>query len=349
MKKHNKKAWSRFRLFLMFSATVFALIYLCGATIFYFFYLVRESPFLDITQLPKHITEYLIALLSAILGIVLAVFFRNKILKPIHQLSEATDKISQGDYKVSIPLSGFKSIRTLSEKTNSMAEELDNIETLRNDFINNFSHEFKTPIVSIGGFAKLLKNKNLTDEEKEEYIDIIISESERLSKLSNNILIITRLENQNTLSNKSEFNVSEQIRLVIAVLLNKWSSKNIDISFEGEDYIINADKDLLQMLWTNLIDNAYKYSPDKSEIIVTLKKIKSEIVFTIKDSGKGMSEHDIRHAFDKFYQGDVSHKKDGNGIGLSVAKRICELHEGDIIIRSSNENGTCFEVTLPTK
>lgn len=331
----------------MFSVSVFSLIYLCGATIFFFFYLVRELPFLDVSQLPKHITEYLVAALSSVLGIVFALIFRSKILKPIHKLSEATERISEGDYKVRIPLSGLRSIRALSKKTNAMAEELDSIETLRNDFINNFSHEFKTPIVSIGGFAKLLKNRNLSEDEKQEYIEIIISESERLANLSNNILTLSRLENQNTLTNKTEFNVSEQIRLVIAVLISKWSEKEIDISFEGDDYTITADKDLLQQLWTNLIDNAFKYTPSGSAVSVSISKHRSNIVFTVTDSGAGMTEHDARHAFDKFYQGDVSHKKNGNGIGLSVARRICELHDGSIRIKSTGKDGTCFEVVLP--
>ena len=333
----------------MFSIIVFTLIYLSGITILLFFYIVKKLPFLELSQLPRHTTEYLAALISCILGLVIGFVFRKKILKPIQKLTDATDKIAEGDYKVRIPVTGLRSIRILSKKTNALAAELDNVETLRNDFIDNFSHEFKIPIVSIGGFAKLLKNKNLSEEEQQEYIDIIISESERLSNLSNNILFLTRLESQNTVARKTEYNVSEQIRIVIAVLIRKWSDKNIIISFEGDDYQIFADKDLLQQLWTNLIDNAFKYSPTDSEIKVKINKSKNNIVFTVTDSGPGISEYDSRHIFEKFYQCDISHKKNGNGIGLSIAKRVCELHEGSIRIKETDKAGSCFEVVIPCK
>ncbi|MBR3816946.1 MAG: HAMP domain-containing histidine kinase [Clostridia bacterium] len=317
----------------------------------FFFYLVRISPFIDISELPKHITEYLAAFVSIVLGVILALIFRKRVLKPIHELVEATERISEGDYKIRLPLTGLKLIRMLTKKMNTMAAELDSIETLRSDFINNFSHEFKTPIVSIGGFAKILKsNSNLSEEERREYLDIIISESDRLANLSNNILTLTRLENQSILSHKSNFNVSEQIRLVIAMLEPKWREKNIDISFEGEDYNIYADKDLLQHIWTNVIDNAYKFSPADTEIKVAVRNIKNnKLIFTVADSGKGMSEFEAKHAFDKFYQGNVANKNSGNGIGLAVAKKICELHGGDIKIKYTGSGGSCFEITLPSE
>lgn len=244
---------------------------------------------------------------------------------------------------------GIRAVKKIVRSINITAEELNNTRTMRNDFINNFSHEFKTPIISISGFAKMLKDENLSDEEKEEYLNIIISESERLSQLSTNVLNLTRLNNQAIVTNKTNFNVSEQIRNVIILLEHKWSEKNIEVNFECDEYTLNASEELLQQLWINLIDNAIKYSPEDSKITIDIIRNDSTLVFTVEDTGKGMDENTAKHAFDSFFQGDLSHKTSGNGIGLAIAKRVCELHEGDIKIKRTDESGTVFEIIFPTE
>ena len=158
-------------------------------------------------------------------GTTLAFLFSKLPLKPIRTVCEAADKIADGDYNVRINLKGPAEFIQLAESFNHMAEELGSVEMLRSDFVNNFSHEFKTPIVSVRGFAKMLKRDDLTDEERNEYLDTIITESERLAELSTNILNLTKIEQQTILTDKKQFNVSEQIRLVIAMLSGKWQEK----------------------------------------------------------------------------------------------------------------------------
>lgn len=347
-KNKKKRKANRARLILTFSVFVFIIIGITSSCLFTFYSFVNHSTFIDFATLPRHTNQYLYALISLILGLFLTLLFSKYILRPIYSLYEAIDEISDGNFRIRLNKTGLKLLKTLAEKTNTMAAELESSEAMRNDFINNFSHEFKTPIVSIGGFARILKDeKDLTTEEKQEYLEIIINESERLANLSNDILNLTKLENQSIVSLKENFNISEQIRLVIIVLANRWKEKNIDISFDGDDYMFFGNKSIMQQLWTNLIDNAYKFSEENSEITISAVADKSNLIFTISDGGKGMTEREIKHAFDKFFQGDVSHKSKGNGIGLTIVKKVCELHGGSVIIKKSDESGTTFEITLP--
>ncbi len=348
MKTNSEKIFSRAKSILVYSISVFLIISTSTTVVVIFYSIVRESPFLEFDRLPKHTSQYLVATTSLVLGGILSLIFRKMIFNPLYKVCSAIDEIAGGNYEVSVKPGGFKSLRILAKKTNEMATELRSVETMRYDFVNNFSHEFKTPIVSIEGFAKLLRDTELPEDEKNEYLNIIISESGRLAELSSNILFITKLENQSILTDINAFNVSEQIRLVIVLINNKWRDKNIDFSFDGDDYEIYANELLLQQLWTNIIDNAFKYSPEGSSVSVAACKEGSNYVFTVCDSGKGMTEEEIRHAFDKFFQGDMSHKATGNGIGLTVAKKICELHGGKIEIKRGTEKGMVFEITLPS-
>lgn len=170
-----------------------------------------------------------------------------------------------------------------------MAEELQNVEILKSDFVNNFSHEFKTPVTSIAGFAEMLK-KNLTEEEKEEYINIIAKESRRLAQLSGDVLELTRLDNKKEATDKVTFNLSEQIRLVIAMLDTKWADKEMEFYFDCDEVYICANEKLLQQLWVNLIDNAIKFSPENATVYITLSESGNKIIATVKDEGCGMSE-----------------------------------------------------------
>jgi signal transduction histidine kinase len=224
-------------------------------------------------------------------------------------------------------------------------EELENTEVLRSDFINNFSHEFKTPIVSIAGFAKLLKKGNLSEKEKAEYIDIIEKESLRLSYLATNVFNLTKIENQTILTEINEYNPAEQIRHCVLLLENKWSEKEIDFNIELEDILISANEELMDQVWINLLDNAIKFSESKSTIDIKMKKEKTSTSFTITNKGVTISKDNIDRIFRKFYQADESHAAEGNGVGLAIVKKIIELHKGKITVES--ENGvTSFTVII---
>ncbi len=343
----RKGIFGKIKLIVYMSAIVFFLVYISAVCFFSIYALIRWAPFLDIEKLPSHSGFYVLALISLIIGVILSIIFRNKVLVPLSQSYIALGKVADGDFKVSVSEKGIRSVRRIGKSVNIMAKELESIETMRSDFINNFSHEFKTPIISISGFAKMLKNTNLSEKEKEEYLDIIISESERLSQLSTNVLTLTKLNNQPVVTNVSEFNVTEQIRRAVILLEQKWSEKNLTINFDCSEYNIQGNEEQLSQIWINLLDNAIKHSPYDSEITVTIEKKSHTLFFRFTDRGKGMDEETQKHAFDRFFQADISHKSSGYGIGLAICKKICELHNGDIKIQKSDEKGTVFEVSLP--
>lgn len=336
------------------SLAVFTVMLISSRTLawaynFYGHYYSNELEPFNFELFPKHFNEYVFAMLSAIIGYVLYLFSLRMFINPIKDIYHSITLISKGDYSVRIQPKGFRAIRVVAKRINVMAQELDATETIRNDLVNNFSHELKTPLASIAGFAKLIKTHNLPDDSREEYIDIIINESERMSNLSRDILSLTALNNMSILPNVEEFNLSEQIRLVAVILKDKWEEKNITLSFEFDEFTVNGNKDMLQQIWINLLDNAIKFSPKNSVITIEIERHDKFISVRVTDEGIGMSEEAIKHAFERFYQADVEHKTEGNGIGLAVAKRICELHNGDIYVKSSSSTGTTFEIILPVE
>lgn len=295
---------------------------------------------------PTKTALYSFSLVSIIIGTVISMAFSDYPLAPLREIIAATDRLAEGDFDARINLKGPEELQNLNASFNHMAKELGSLEMLRMDFVNNFSHEFKTPIVSIRGFAKILKYDDLSKEERNEYLDIIINESERLAELSTNILNLSKIENQTIVTDKTLYNGSEQIRRIIALLQNRWMEKNIEIHFDCDEIDFYGNVELLNQVWTNLIDNAIKFSPEDSSIHIDIIKESNHIVVTVINRGKGMSEETITHIFDKFYQGDTSHSTKGNGIGLTLVKKIIELHEGSIIVTSHDE-GTTFEVIIP--
>jgi signal transduction histidine kinase len=292
---------------------------------------------------------FLLIGLCILLGTTLAAFFSNIALKPIRKVIGATNKIAEGDFSVRVNIKGIHELEELSGSFNKMAQELASIETLRNDFINDFSHEFKTPIVSVRGFAKLLKEGDLSDEEKQEYIDIIITESERLATLSTNILNLSKNESIGIITDKTPFRLDEQIRRVVVLTEPKWSTKDITMNVNMEEVIFVGNKGLTQQIWLNLLDNAIKFSEKGSPINIDLSKWSGGIRFTIKDDGIGFDDAIKTRIFDKFYQGDPSHNKSGNGLGLAIVKKITELCGGTIEVQSELGKGSAFTIMLPNE
>ncbi|MDF2842689.1 MAG: sensor histidine kinase [Herbinix sp.] len=274
-----------------------------------------------------------ILFLCVFTGTSLTAFLSKKALNPIRKVIDATRKIGE--------------LEELSESFNKMVYELSTIETLRSDFVNNFSHEFKTPIVSVRGFAKLLKEGDLTEEEKQEYLDIIIAESERLADLSTNVLNLSKYESIEIITDKISFRLDEQIRRAVVLMEPKWSVKDIDMTIELEDITFLGNEDLTQQIWINLLDNAIKFTPHGGHIKIHLLRWNQGIRFTIQDNGNGMDEQTKSHIFDKFYQGDNSHKTTGNGLGLALVKRIIKLSGGGITVQSTPGDGSKFTVFLP--
>lgn len=300
-----------------------------------------------------HIRAFFLTITSLIISTLIATIISGiaskRILRPIRTLSKATEEVAKGNFSVKIGIPKDYEFALLAKNFNKMVHELSSIETLRNDFVSNVSHEIKTPIASIQGFAKLIQDKNLNDDERSEFTDIIISESSRLSKLTSNILKLSKLENQEVITGKAEFALDEQIRCAILIMEPEWSEKGIDLDIDLDKVSIIGNEDLLQQVWLNIIGNAIKFTEKGGTIGIKLMDLKDKIVIKVSDNGVGMNEETQRHIFDKFYQGDKSHLSKGNGLGLSLVKRIIELCDGEIKVRSKLYYGTTFTIGLPKK
>ncbi|MBO5879469.1 MAG: HAMP domain-containing histidine kinase [Clostridia bacterium] len=288
--------------------------------------------------------------ISVALGAVIVFFGTRAPIKPVNKLITHINRLAAGDFGARLHFKGafsnYPAIRQVEDSFNKLAEELENTEMLRGDFINNFSHEFKTPIVSITGFAKLLNKGNLTEEEKKQYLTAIEEESVRLSYMATNVLHLTKIENQSILSEVSTFNLSEQIRTAVLLLEGKWTKKDIMPQLMFDEFMIEANEELLKQIWINLIDNAIKFSDVGGDVKIEIFETESLMTVTVSNTGSEISPEKVEKIFNKFYQGEESHTKEGNGIGLAIVKRIVDLHSGEIFVNSKN-NVTTFEVMLP--
>lgn len=329
-----------------FFVVIIGLSVILTGTLFVFGYLARIQP---IRGLPITLLILYPMLISGLLSLVITTIWSGRILRPMKLLTKATKRVAVGDFSVRVPEeSGAQGeLAELVRSFNAMASELEGIELFRKDFINNFSHEFKTPIVSIQGFAKQLYNDDLTDEQRREYIDIIIAESDRLAGMSTNVLLLTKLENQTIVTEKKAFYLDEQIRNEILLLEKAWECKNISFSPELEEISYVGSSELLSHIWRNLLSNAIKFSPDGAEVQVNLYRKDGKIVVEVIDEGPGMDKETALRIFDKFYQGDSSHKTEGNGLGLAIAHRAAVLCGATLSVRSAPNCGCTFTVVLP--
>lgn len=277
---------------------------------------------------------------------VCAFFAGGHIVQPLTHLSAAMRQVKKGDFSVRLPQGKDNELGQLMSTFNQMVAELGSIEYLQKDFISNVSHEFKTPIASIAGFAKLLKSDALSPEEKAEYTDIIISESQRLSHLSENLLRLSKLENQVRLKDVTPFPLDEQLRTAVLLLEPMWAKKDILWELDLDEITCHGEADLLNQVWLNLLSNAIKFSKEGGAVSVKLYQT-DRIKVRIEDHGIGMTAEVMARIFDKFYQGDPSHASEGNGLGLPLVKRIVELSGGEIKVKSVQNEGSVFTVTLP--
>ena len=289
-------------------------------------------------------------LLSFVTGIILSAITSHFLLKPINKILNNVNRLASGDYSARIDFKGpFRKHPTINEFStsfNAMAAELQKTEMLRSDFINNFSHEFKTPIVSIAGFAKLLKRGNLSEEKTAEYLDVIEKESMRLSQMATNVMSLTKVENQTILTDIHTFNLSEQLRTCMLMLEPRWTKKNLEIFLPDDEFYMDGNEEMMEQVWINLIDNAIKFSSDYGMVRANINKRSECLEVSVINLGDPIPEEKIDNIFNKFYQADESHATEGNGVGLAVVKKIVELHEGDIRV-SCRDGRTTFTVILP--
>lgn len=281
------------------------------------------------------------------IGVSLILVMASHIINPLRKITEATKKVATGNLKVKVDVDRKDEIGELAQNFNIMVDELNSIEYLRKDFISNISHELKTPIASIQGFAKLLSDDNLSKEEKEEYINIILEETQRLSNLSSNMLKLSKLEKQEIVTNKTEYRLDNQIRKAIIMLDEKINSKKIKISLDSSEVSIYEDEDLIMEIWINLINNAIKYSNEKGEIKIKVIEEENDVKVSIKDEGIGIPKDKQERIFEKFYQVENSRAGEGSGLGLAIVKRIVDLIKGKIEVESKEKQGTKIIVSIP--
>ncbi len=291
-----------------------------------------------------------LCVLSIILSTILARMLGTAILRPISAINEATKAVAKGDFSVrmneDVPAS---EISEMAHNFNIMAEELERTETFSNDFISNVSHEFNTPLSAIEGYATLLQNKNLEEEKRQVYIAKILFNVKRLSSLTGNILQLSHLENQQIMPVKTSYQLDEQLRETVILFEEQWSAKNIQLDIDLENVVYYGSCDLLAQVWQNIFGNAVKFSPENGTIRVILRQEDNHVRVSIADNGPGMSPEVQQRIFEKFYQGDNSHSGEGNGLGLTLAKRIVDLCGGQIIISSKENKGTAFHIILPVE
>lgn len=287
-------------------------------------------------------------LFSVVVGGAVTNYITHSFIDPITCLRKAMKEVAGGNFHVAMQSdSKLKEVRDIYESFNRMVKELGNTETLQTDFISSVSHEFKTPINAIEGYASLLQDHHQSPEEQETYIEKILFNTRRLSTLTGNILLLSKINNQSIRPQRTVFRLDEQIRQAIVALEQKWTEKNIDFDVELDKVTYSGYESLLLHVWSNLIDNAIKFDPPGGMICLRLRQADDEAVFTIDDNGPGIAPEEQERIFHKFYQSDSSREMSGNGLGLALVKQIVEFSGGTVSVENLPEAGCRFTVRLP--
>lgn len=289
-----------------------------------------------------------ILLFALVFGVIAAVVLNHAFISPMSEMAQAMQRVADGDFDVQLECkSEISDIKDVYSSFNRMVKALSETETLQSDFISNVSHEFKTPINAIEGYASLLQDSELPREMQTQYVGKIIFNTRRLSDLVGNILLLSKVDNNSIRPKSSVYRLDEQIRQAIFALERKWTEKNIDFDIEMDEVEYCGYESFMLHVWTNLIDNAIKFDSYGGSVKITLKALENEAVFTITDTGTGIAPEEIANIFNRFYQGDSSHKSEGNGLGLALVKRIVNSSGGEISVASEAGAGACFTITLP--
>ena len=284
---------------------------------------------------------------SGTIGVAVTNHMTKMLIDPIAKLRSAMREVADGDFKVEAKCeSRIQDVQDIYDSFNSMVRELSTTETLQTDFISDVSHEFKTPINAIEGYASLLEGEP-SPEEQRAYVEKILFNTRRLSALTGNILLLSKLSNQSILPQKTQFRLDEQIRQAIVALEQMWSEKELGFEVELAETPFFGYESLLLHVWTNLIGNAVKFSPKGGEIRIKMMRTEGAVVFTIEDDGPGIVPGDEEHIFTKFYQSESSHGMEGNGLGLALVRQIVEMSGGSVDVQNLEVGGCRFTVRLP--
>ena len=274
---------------------------------------------------------------------------RKDVMNIHNELTDTLAQIAQGNFDVLLNPGNLGVFNDLAEAINDMAHSLGSLEAMRQDFISNVSHEFQSPLTSIGGFAALLQKDDLSDQQRRHYASIIEAESKRLSSLSDNLLKLSSLDNHEVPLNNHEFRIDKQLESIALTLEPQWSAKNITLEADLSKTTYLGDEDLLSQVWVNLLHNAVKFTPERGRIDISLTSADKSLSIKITDTGVGIAPDDQIHIFERFYKADKARDRSlgGNGLGLPLVKKIVELHGGSVMVESEIGKGTAFTVSLP--
>jgi signal transduction histidine kinase len=327
---------------------VFGILILAGVVVYLIVYFVLNKDLFHYVEFNFSFSFIFALLLSLILGSAITYQVGKEILNPMMKLNHASKEVANGNFHLEVNVqTHIKEIEEIFMSFNQMVNELKSIEIIRNDFVANISHEFKTPLTAIEGYATLLQDNELSERERLQYVQMILGSTKQLSTLSSNILKLSNLENQGTITDKKMYRLDEQIREVLLFHEKSWSEKEIELQLELPKTVIYQNESLLIQVWSNLISNAIKFSSQKGQIRVSLTKKDEGIVVSVKDNGIGMTPQVKKHIFEKFYQGEPSRTREGNGLGLAMVHRIVCLCDGKIFVNSEPGKGSEFIVFFP--
>ncbi|CDM67548.1 histidine kinase [Clostridium bornimense] len=333
-----------------FIITFLLFFILCGFVVTVSFLIFFRSTELPPEEVREAAPITFINILIITIVFVLIDTIRRKITvdRPVKQIKKALKQITKGNFDVRLNTQGINSnFAEIMESINIMTTELSGVETLRTDFIANVSHEMKTPLAVIGNYGTLLQSDSLSDEQRAEYARIITNSTKRLAELMTNILKLNRLENQQIYPQSKEYDLSEQLCQCFLQFETIWEDKKIEIDTDiPENITVNADAELLSLVWNNLFSNAFKFTEKGGTVTVSLSTDEKYTTVKVTDTGCGMTKEVGSHIFEKFYQGDTSHAMQGNGLGLALVKRIMDITGGEISVNSSVGIGSTFAVKL---
>ncbi len=283
-------------------------------------------------------------------------WMRNNQEKFLHPIIQAMKMMAEGNFNIDLSFyqtqfrdQGDHPYSRIVESISHMADKLGEMEEMRQEFISNVSHEIQSPLTSISGFAHALKNKSLSQEERDHYLQIIETESYRLSKLSENLLKLTSLESEHLALEQNEYRLDHQLRRIILANEPQWTEKEINMDVSLENVTLRADEELMDQVWTNLLHNSIKFTPAAGTIGVKANKTaENSVEVRISDTGIGMEKETLVHLYERFYKADKSRNRNagGSGLGLSIVKKIIELHDGQIHVDSKPGKGTDITVEL---
>ncbi len=338
---------SRWKSFTYEFGIVFLIILVNSYGLLMIFDHLRDSNF-DFFRIAVIVVFYQLfacAVSSVLVYITRARIYSNNLQK----ICRVAQKVAKGDYTVRLDVYKNKVFKTeidiLKEDFNIMIDELTSVERLRDDFVADVSHEIKTPLSVIQGYAELLNSEKLSPEKRKEYTRLISEAINNLTNLVTNVLKLNKVENQEILQ-KEKFSLDEQLRFCILGYMDKIEAKNIALEIELDEVNIKSDKSLLEIVWNNLISNAVKFTPCNGRISVKLKKDSKPLCVEISDAGCGIPEESLGKVFDKFYQCDSSRAQSGNGLGLALVRQVINKLDADITLESEMGKGTTFKVFL---